>query len=107
MVNLPNEPLEAFVDHGPDALDFLTRQGALSVSLLPGYPDYYLDRPGAKPEGGRALDHDLFPYRELGNWAARIYASDEKRPMMLARDAFGRRQRQDRAGGDGAAAGSG
>ena len=25
--------------------------GALSVSLLDGYPDYYLDRPGAKPEG--------------------------------------------------------
>ena len=87
--DLPAEPLEAFVDHGPDALDFLTRQGALSVSLLPGYPDYYLDRPGAKPEGGRALDHDLFSYRELGNWAARIYASDEKRPMMLRETPLG------------------
>jgi succinate dehydrogenase/fumarate reductase flavoprotein subunit len=58
--DLVPETLEAFVDRGPEALAFLEDAGALAVSVLPGYPDYYTDRPGAKPQGSRALDHDLF-----------------------------------------------
>ena len=59
------------------------------MSLLEGYPDYYLDRPGAKPEGGRALDHDLFALGELGEWAGRIYAIEELKPMMLRETPLG------------------
>ena len=81
--DLVDDTLEAFVDRGPEALEFLENIGALSVSLLDGYPDYYLDRPGAKPEGGRALDHDLFALGELGEWASRITAIEEMKPMML------------------------
>lgn len=84
-----DETLRAFLAKGPEALGFLETQDALSVSLLEGYPDYYLDRPGAKPEGGRALDHDLFSFRALGNWAGRIYAGDEIKPMMLRETALG------------------
>ena len=87
--DLRDDVLEAFVDRGPEALDFLERIDALRVSLLAGYPDYYLDRPGAKPEGGRALDHDLFGLRELGEWAARIFAIEEPKPMMLRETALG------------------
>ncbi|QGN54281.1 FAD-dependent oxidoreductase [Novosphingobium sp. Gsoil 351] len=87
--DLRDDVLEAFVDAGPEALDFLERIDALRVSLLAGYPDYYLDRPGAKPEGGRALDHDLFALGELGEWAARIYAIEEPKPMMLRETALG------------------
>jgi succinate dehydrogenase/fumarate reductase flavoprotein subunit len=87
--DLVDEPLEAFVDSGPDALAFLEEAGALSVSLLEGYPDYYMDRPGAKPEGGRALDHDLFALGELGDWASRIYAIEEPKPMMLRETPLG------------------
>lgn len=90
--DLVDETLEAFVDMGPEALAFLEQAGALSVSVLPGYPDYYLDRPGAKPEGSRALDHDLFPLAELGEWAQRIYAIEEPKPLML-RNAAGRGER--------------
>ncbi|KEO85942.1 hypothetical protein EH30_15650 [Erythrobacter sp. JL475] len=87
--DLVDETLEAFVDSGPDALAFLERAGALKVALLDGYPDYYLDRPGAKPEGGRALDHDLFSLGELGEWAGRITAIEELKPMMLRETPLG------------------
>ena len=87
--DLVDETLEAFVDRGPEALAFLEQLGALKVALLEGYPDYYLDRPGAKPEGGRALDHDLFALGELGEWAGKITAIEEPKPMMLRETPLG------------------
>ncbi len=87
--DLVDEVLEAFVDSGPEALEFLEGIQALKVAVLPGYPDYYLDRPGAKPEGSRALDHDLFALGELGDWAARIYAIEEPKPLMLRETPLG------------------
>ena len=86
---LVDETLEAFVDKGPEALAFLEGIDALKVSVLPGYPDYYTDRPGAKPEGSRALDHDLFDLNTLGDWAARIYAIEEPKPLMLRETPLG------------------
>lgn len=87
--DLVDETIEAFVEHGPDALAFLDRIDALKVAVLPGYPDYYLDRPGAKPQGSRALDHDLFSLGELGEWAAKIYAIEEPKPLMLRETPLG------------------
>jgi 3-oxosteroid 1-dehydrogenase len=87
--DLRDDVLQAFVERGPEALAFLEAIDALRVSVLAGYPDYYLDRPGAKPEGGRALDHDLFALTELGTWARRIYAIEDPRPMMLRETALG------------------
>ena len=87
--DLVDETLEAFVDKGPEALAFLEDIEALKVAVLPGYPDYYLDRPGAKPEGSRALDHDLFALGELGEWAAKIYAIEEPKPLMLRETPLG------------------
>jgi len=87
--DLVDDTLEAFVDQGPSALEFLEQAGALKVALLDGYPDYYLDRPGAKPEGGRALDHDLFSLSELGEWAGKITAIEELKPMMLRETPLG------------------
>lgn len=87
--DLVDETLEAFVDRGPEALAFLEGIDALKVAVLPGYPDYYLDRPGAKPEGSRALDHDLFALDDLGEWAARIYAIEEPKPLMLRETPLG------------------
>lgn len=87
--DLVDETLEAFVDNGPEALAFLESIDALKVAVLPGYPDYYLDRPGAKPQGSRALDHDLFALDELGEWAARITAIEEPKPLMLRETPLG------------------
>ncbi len=87
--DLVDATLEAFVNTGPEALAFLESIDALKVAVLPGYPDYYLDRPGAKPQGSRALDHDLFALDELGEWAERINAIEEPKPLMLRETPLG------------------
>lgn len=77
--------LSAFVEEGPQALAFLEDLDAARLSLLEGYPDYYLDRPGAKPDGGRALDNDLFDFTSLGDWAGKIFEHGPA-PRMLLRE---------------------
>ncbi len=81
--------LGAFVREAPGALAFLEGEGALDVSILPGYPDYYLDRPGAKPDGGRALDHELFDYKTLGAWADKVFTDGAIQRMMLRETPLG------------------
>ncbi len=81
--------LAAFVREGPAALAFLDAAGALKLSILPGYPDYYLDRPGAKPDGGRALDNDLFDFRLLGSWADKVFNDGMVQRMMLRETPLG------------------
>lgn len=81
--------LAAFVDESPKALKFLAENDAAGLSMLEGYPDYYLDRPGAKPEGGRALDNDLFDFNELGEWADKIFEHGPAPRMMLRETPLG------------------
>lgn len=81
--------LAAFVQEGPEALAFLETAGALSLSIIPGYPDYYLDRPGAKPGGGRALDNELFDFKELGDWAGKVFTDGMIQRMMLRETPLG------------------
>jgi hypothetical protein len=81
--------LGAFVREAPGALAFLEDAGALAVSILPSYPDYYLDRPGAKPEGGRALDNELFDFTTLGPWAEKVFSDGVIQRMMLRETPLG------------------
>lgn len=81
--------LAAFVHEGPQALSFLAQADALKLSILPGYPDYYLDRPGAKPEGGRALDNDLFDFKLLGDWADKVFHGGDIFRLMLRETPLG------------------
>ena len=83
------DTLEAFVDEGARALQFLTEQGALQLHLLEGYPDYYLDNPGAKVDGGRALDNALFDFTTLGEWSDKVYNGGEIVRMMLLETPLG------------------
>ena len=81
--------LAAFVRDGPSALAFLEGANALRLSILDGYPDYYLDRPGAKPGGGRALDNELFDFRELGDWAEKVFNGGDIHRLMLRETPLG------------------
>jgi succinate dehydrogenase/fumarate reductase flavoprotein subunit len=81
--------LEAFVDHGAEAIGFLEDHSSLQFALLEGYPDYYLERPGAKPEGGRALDSGLFAYAELGDWRDKVATNGAPYPLTLAETPLG------------------
>lgn len=86
---MSDDTLEAFVDEGTQALAFLASKDAANLSILNGYPDYYLDRPGAISGGGRALDNELFDYTTLGEWAEKIYNGGDIMRMMLRETPLG------------------
>ena len=54
--------LAAFVTEARQMHNFLTGIGALQLTMMPDYPDYYGERPGAKADGGRSLDNELFDF---------------------------------------------
>ncbi|MEP3226234.1 MAG: FAD-dependent oxidoreductase [Parasphingorhabdus sp.] len=87
--DIDENTLAAFVKESPNALAFLEDMDAARLSMLEGYPDYYLDRPGAKPDGGRALDNELFDFSVLGDWADTILSHGPAPRMMLRETPLG------------------
>ena len=82
------EVLEGFVDHAADAIAFIEQVTEVRFAPLPGYPDYYADRPGARPQGGRALDSGLFGFNALGAWRDRVVTA-EVYPLALSETPLG------------------
>jgi succinate dehydrogenase/fumarate reductase flavoprotein subunit len=81
--------LGAFVAQAGEAIAYLEGATPLRFAALEGYPDYYLDRPGARPEGGRALDADLFDFNRLGAWRERVFTSGLVSRLMLRETPLG------------------
>ena len=46
---------EAFVDTGPEMIEWLEASTPVKLQLVRGYPDYHPERPGGKARGGRSL----------------------------------------------------
>ena len=69
---MDDELVETLVDTGPEMLRYMEDNTPVSLHVFEGYPDYHPENPGGKPEGGRSLDNDLFPFEELGSWGERI-----------------------------------
>lgn len=70
-----NPPLiDAFIEHGREALHYLETYSELKYSLRPLSPDYYPDLPGGTLTG-RALEIDEYDGRRLGE-----HFKDLKRP---------------------------
>ncbi len=85
-----DEPvLRAFVDQAGEALAWLEAATPLRFACLEGYPDYYLDRPGALAGGGRALDADLFDFNRLGAWRDKVFTSGAVSRLMLRETPLG------------------
>ncbi|ASK89085.1 3-oxosteroid 1-dehydrogenase [Sphingorhabdus sp. SMR4y] len=80
--------LRAFVAEAGPALSFLTGVDAIRLTMMPDYPDYYEDRPGAKT-GGRSLDNELFDFGTLGLWKDRVFAHGPAPRMMLRETPLG------------------
>lgn len=57
--------LEAFLQHGAEAIGYLAKRTAVQLQPVRTYPDYYPDLPGATA-GGRVLEPVPFDGRELG-----------------------------------------
>ena len=62
----------AFIDQAPLMIEYLEAHTPVHFHVALGYPDYHPENPGGKPDGGRSLDPDLFPFAQLGPWQHRI-----------------------------------
>ena len=81
--------LEVFVSKSAEAIKFMEENSPVRLKVLKGYPDYYLDNPGAIKSGGRALDNELFSFKELGSWKDKIKSSGPPIPMTLSETPLG------------------
>ncbi len=86
---MDEEVLAAFVSEARQMLSFLTGIDAIKLTMMPDYPDYYQDRPGAKADGGRSLDNELFDFTSLGQWSDRVFHNGPSPRMMLRETALG------------------
>lgn len=62
---------EAFVDGIGDFVDTAEKHG-MRFERATDYPDYYPELPGGKI--GRAIEHEIFDLRRIGEWATSIQA---------------------------------
>ncbi|WP_033296041.1 3-oxosteroid 1-dehydrogenase [Amycolatopsis jejuensis] len=66
------EPLRtAFLDHGPEVLEFVTRHTPLEFRWVPGYSDYHPEAPGGRA-GGRSVEPKALNGKLLGADLARL-----------------------------------
>lgn len=63
-----DEMIDSFLDNGEKAMDFLSANcPGLIWRRMDGYPDYWLDAPGAQPTG-RGVEAGPFDANLLGKW---------------------------------------
>jgi len=86
---MDEDVLGAFVTEARQMLSFLTDIEAIKLTMMPDYPDYYEDRPGAKADGGRSLDNELFDFTALGDWKDRVFEHGPSPRMMLRETPLG------------------
>lgn len=60
------ERVDAFLEHGPKAIDFFTSRTCVQFDMPPVFPDYHAEAPGGMP-GGRSMVTRPFNGRELGD----------------------------------------
>jgi len=65
----------AYVDAGPEMLAFLEARTPVKFMVVPHFPDYHPEQPGAASRGGRTLECPVYPYGELGEWSDRVETS--------------------------------
>lgn len=58
--------VDAFLEQGPKAIDFFTRNTVVQFDMPPVFPDYHAEAPGGQ-QGGRSMVTRPFDGRELGS----------------------------------------
>lgn len=78
---LDPETLWSFMQNGPEMLHYLADKTPVRLCTFKDFPDYQPYSPGAKPDGGRSLDNEAFPFETLGKWSARVNPSKMAYPL--------------------------
>lgn len=80
---VPAERIEAYLEHGPDALAFLLANSPLRMQWVPDYSDYYPEAPGGRI-GGRSVEPKPFDLNRLGAVRAQLEPEYGKSPRNVA-----------------------
>ncbi|MBB1057659.1 MAG: 3-oxosteroid 1-dehydrogenase [Dietzia sp.] len=76
------ERIDAYVDRGPEVLDFVLANSPLEMEWVVDYSDYYPESPGGRL-GGRSVEPKPFDLRQLGSEAARLEPPYAKAPANM------------------------
>ena len=66
---------ETYVDTGPEMVAYLEANTPVPFMVVPHFPDYHAEQPGAASRGGRTLECPVYPYGELGEWRDKVETS--------------------------------
>ena len=81
----------AYVDAGPEVIRWLEANTPATFRIVRDFPDYHPEHPGGKPGGGRSLECPLFPFDELGPWAAKVTVGPQiGRNIAMSETSLGR-----------------
>ncbi|CAA0121928.1 3-oxosteroid 1-dehydrogenase [BD1-7 clade bacterium] len=64
--DVPRDKLRAYINQGPQMLEFLEKHSLVQYDPAPEYPDYYSEKAGGKL-GARSLDPKPYTQRQLGS----------------------------------------
>lgn len=76
------ERIDAYIDRGPEVLDFILANSPLQLEWVKDYSDYYPEAPGGRL-GGRSVEPKPFDLRQLGSEAAKLEPPYAKAPVNM------------------------
>lgn len=78
----PGEKIDAYIDRGPEALDYLIAHAPLDLEWVKNYSDYYPEAPGGRL-AGRSVEPRPFDARALGDDLATLHPQYTKAPLNM------------------------
>ncbi|MET9200020.1 3-oxosteroid 1-dehydrogenase [Gordonia sp. NPDC003585] len=78
----PADRIDAYIDRGPEALDFLMAHAPLDLEWVKNYSDYYPEAPGGRL-GGRSIEPRPFDARRLGDDLKTLHPQYTKAPLNM------------------------
>ena len=78
----PAERIDAYIDRGPEALDYLMANAPLELEWVKGYSDYYPEAPGGR-SGGRSVEPKPFDAARLGDDLKTLHPQYTKAPLNM------------------------
>ncbi|MEE4023324.1 3-oxosteroid 1-dehydrogenase [Gordonia sp. PKS22-38] len=78
----PAEKIDAYIDRGPEALDFLMKHAPLDLEWVKNYSDYYPEAPGGRL-AGRSVEPRPFDARALGDDLKTLHPQYTKAPLNM------------------------